>query len=228
MTLYMASSNPTWSNKNEVFQSLGGDPMCSRPVYLLHLAAALLLLGSASPARSATLWTWSFATEEGTFITDGDGTGTPGTYTLLAFAVTESVSSVFIGSSLDGVYHDPRDNLGGYGHTFDWDGTGFMFSSSDACSLPGALPDVCEIVRFKDLIGGATADYRFKTFIPGDTRGWLIGGLGGGPDLSIAESPLTVALVGETTIPEIPEPSTASLLALGLAGLAAKRRRPHG
>ena len=54
----------------------------SRCALLLRALPALLFVGSASPAGATVTWNWSFASEAGTFRTDGDfaDTGAPGVF----------------------------------------------------------------------------------------------------------------------------------------------------
>jgi hypothetical protein len=85
------------------------------------LSAAVLIVGLASEARADTLWTWSYASESGTFVTDGDppcGEPAPaGTYSILDFSVTASAFPGNVGSLSGGEFSQNQPVQG-----FVWDG----------------------------------------------------------------------------------------------------------
>ena len=55
------------------------------------------------PAKRIRIWIWSFAGEQGHFLTDGT-TPVPGTYTLIDFDVTSSAAGGTLGSVSGGQY----------------------------------------------------------------------------------------------------------------------------
>jgi hypothetical protein len=84
-------------------------------------SAAVLVVWLASEARADTLWTWSYASESGTFLTDGDppcGESAPaGTYSILDFSVTASTFPGNVGSLSGGEFSQNQPVQG-----FVWDG----------------------------------------------------------------------------------------------------------
>ena len=87
----------------------------------LAVLSATALIAVAGRARADTLWTWSYASEAGTFVTDGDqpcGQSAPaGTYSILDFSVTESAFPGNVGSLSGGEYSQNQPVQG-----FVWDG----------------------------------------------------------------------------------------------------------
>ena len=79
-----------------------------------------LWMGAVAEAEPLT-WRWSFAAEQGRFVTDGTA-HVPGTYTLLDFAVTASSAGGTIGSVSDGQY-DASGFTTERPYSFVWDGS---------------------------------------------------------------------------------------------------------
>jgi hypothetical protein len=85
----------------------------------LSMFTATVLLASA--ARGDVLWNWAYASEAGTFLTDGDPpcdqSAPPGRYSILDFAVTESAFPGNVGSLSGGEFSQNQPVQG-----FIWDG----------------------------------------------------------------------------------------------------------
>ena len=79
------------------------------------------LLGAADASADIT-WAWSFGTESGIFVTDGELDGPesapPGTYTILDFKLNVSIDPSLLGSLLEGAFEETQPTQG-----FVWDGS---------------------------------------------------------------------------------------------------------
>jgi hypothetical protein len=90
--------------------------------FVSFLSATALIACLAGETRADIPWTWSYASEAGTFVTDGelacDESAPAGTYTILDFSVTASAFPGNVGSLSGGEYSENQPVQG-----FTWDGT---------------------------------------------------------------------------------------------------------
>ena len=88
----------------------------------IALAATTLVLSTS--ANASIVWDWSFASEAGQFITDGDlnaGVANAGTYNFIDFSVTSSSTGGEIGSFSNGDYQTEYST--DIPLSFDWNGS---------------------------------------------------------------------------------------------------------
>lgn len=169
--------------------------------HAVHGIAIAALLLWASPVSADITWFWSFATEFGTFVTDGshEGPGDPpaGTYTIVDFTVTDSIDPRNLGSLAGGLFFETQPTQG-----FVWDGaidTQWFRSSG----------------TFTNGSNFFTADQlRRYVFFPGTYR---------------LDHPVTFEEFASSTVLSLPEVSSsisglAALLALGLCRGLARRQ----
>jgi len=80
------------------------------------IMACALVIGSATPAAGQVLWSWSFGSEQGTFVTDGSfpDTASPGNFTITNFEVTASAYPLHVGAA----WYETQPPQG-----FLWDGS---------------------------------------------------------------------------------------------------------
>lgn len=182
---------------------------------LAGLAIGLFMLGMTGSANAAIVWNWSFASEEGQFVTDGalvGGVAAPGTYNFSDFSVTSSATGGELGSYLGGTY------LTAYFTdvplSFDWDG-------SQVTEWNHSGSNDFDWWAFRSAILDDESDYFF---------GWNIGNINDywsgahykaslGINNALAQGTISVAPA------VVPLPSALLLFAPGLAGFAAIRRR---
>ena len=161
--------------------------MSQRIRFTITAFSFLLPLVLARPAAGNILWSWSFGTEAGTFVTDGDlvgGIAPPGTYTL--DPSTFSVTASFVGACIGGSYDEgPQPS-----QWFDWDGTaptrfyranGLYDNGTNMYLLP-------------------TGEYRYTLYAVGGPPGGL---LVYDDDVNIVEAALTVEPIAAPVAAEV-------------------------
>lgn len=171
------------------------------------LGVALIALGFlAGSVDAAILWQWSFGTEAGTVLTEGDlvgGAAPAGTYNVTNFSVTQSGIGLPLGSITEGQWNEGSQP----GTGFVWDGSSDTqwFRGSD----PG--PPLTNGTNYYPS-GSAGSDFDRVLFFPGTYRADFNGSSASGTSLNLAPN-------------AVPEPSAGLLFGLGALGLAFGRKR---
>ncbi len=175
----------------------------------------VILMLSASTSSADQMWLWSFAGEQGTFLTDG-ALPVPGTYTMIDFAVTSSSSGGTLGSVSGGQYEAAySDSVQPYAMTWNgqevtrWAAAGFnsfnWWPFADLIEPPKAY---LFAFAFDPALGGVNDAHSAALWNGSEIT------TGGPVTVRPAESPSPT-----------PEPSTVSLLALAATGFGARRAR---
>lgn len=173
----------------------------SRSTTFVALVAVSAFLLFSSASRANVIWSWSFSTESGTFITDGTfaDTGANYTFTILHFSVTSSGYPGMVGAT----YTDGTQPTVG----FKWDGaapTQFFRSS-------GAYTNGADLYN--------TSNNWFYGLTPGTSF------LDDETETDVTSGSLTIAPLANAGVTAIPTLDTNGLvflaLLLGSLGLAA-------
>ncbi len=169
------------------------------------LAVATVGIGAfTQSAQAIVLWNWSFATEAGTFETDGEFSDTSGPFTFTidpdSFEVTSSTEAGAIGAD----YFAGQPDIG-----FQWDGTqATQFFRSSGTFTNGA--------------NLSTPGFEFSyAFFPGSSS------LTDVDENTVASGPETLTPV-EPSSTSVPEPSTIISLAMVGGSLLLSKRVKRG
>jgi hypothetical protein len=177
----------------------------------------MLLLSTAANSRADQIWIWSFAGEQGTFLTDGTAP-VPGIYTMIDFAVTTSSAGETVGGISTGEYSaEGEETVPPY--SMKWDGQAVTLWSS-------AGNNTFNWWVFSDLVNPPN-EYFFgwrPDPVSGQVNDLHSAGLWGG-SFALTSGPVSVRPAAEPG--PIPEPATLSLVILGIAGACAQRWRRH-
>lgn len=158
-----------------------------------------------SVSRADVGWDWSFNSEVGGFVTDGNNYD-PGVYTIIDFSVSASAVGGTLGSLLGGQYTQSGFSTNPP-YTFVWDGV-----SVTAWFHTGG--NTFDWNVYEDQVN--TNHFYFF--------GWADGNINDPTSAAYYDANNGVALsVGTVTVTPIPGPS--GLAILGIAGAAGRRRR---
>ena len=178
-----------------------------RATAVIGAATLTLVVTCGSPANATIIWDWSFGTEAGQFVTDGNLVGNfapPDRYTVSDFILLQS-SFVPLGSISGGQFDEGTQP----GTGFDWDGSApTLFFRAGGALTNGAN-------YFSNLSAS------FHGF--GPTQAIVVSFEGDEGDETLVSGPLTLAPVAVA----VPEPSSGVLLLVGgaVAGLARRMIR---
>lgn len=190
---------------------------------------ALVLVGSgllaAQNAAAAVTWNWSFAGEEGIFVTDGDysdGYLAAGRYTMSNFGVTKSkympIADMFTISDF-GLAYTTFGTGKEQPYTLDWSG-------SAVTQLNNSNPDTPQLAYAKNSWGFGRWDWS-RTYVSFRVADGVSGaGLySTGIDFDYGEAnsaPLSITL---SQAPSVPEPATWMTMLVGFAFIGVSLRR---
>ena len=162
----------------------------------------VLIAWAAAPAMANVAWQWSFETEAGTFVTDGDmvgGLAPAGSYTV--DVDTFVVTSSFIPSLVGTDYYENQPLQGflwdGVAPTEFWRSSGFYHNG----------------MNFFHSVSGY-----WYGFYPNPTS------LYDEEEYTVLEGPLTLEPL--SSVPTIPVPASLGLVVAGLLSLGRLKRRP--
>jgi len=179
---------------------------------LIGAAALLTLFAIGTRAEAQVTWDWSFGSNTGKFFTDGvapGGVAAPGVYNLSDFSVTSSGDGGTIGSGSGGEYFmGSLPFLTGLPYSMTWDGSAVSLWSS-------AGYNAFDWWVFTDNANPPGA-FMF---------GWGTGDLNTASQAVYYPNPLSADVSVRAEVTATPEPATLGLLALGMVGIAAVRRR---
>jgi len=188
-------------------------------VSLLYFFASLM-----TTAQASVVWNWSFETEAGQFITDGNSSA-PGIYTLSDFSVTSSGTGGTIGSLSGGEYKTDNYLATLQPFTLIWDGFNVAqwlhsgLNSFDWWSfydIPTSISLVDRPWRTKYFFGWDTNN------INDPTRAAHWDGNNSNP---LAVGDITVSPVLVPIVSSVPVPAAVWLFGSGLLGLMCIARR---
>lgn len=194
-------------------------------VFSLAIAAYGSLV--AQSAAASVIWNWSFASEEGTFVTSGEGVSgslAPGSYKLTNFSVTKG-KYLAVGDMIRRcdycVVYDTLPGKQDQPYFIDWSGDAItQIRNSSPPSANGSFPNTWIFGRYE-------ASRTWVSFTLGNNRSeaslFTIGGLD--QDYGdAADAPLRVSLA---SIAAVPEPATWLTMLTGFAvtGFSMRRRK---
>lgn len=178
-----------------------------KKILIVTAVMAIGGFGLAEKANANIIWNWSFASEAGQFVTDGDSP-IAGTYTMMDFSVTSSATGGTLGSLSGGNY--ATNAFSTYQpFSFDWDGSEVTKWNSEGFNT-------FDWWVFRDV--AIPNQYYFF--------GWDTGNIndvtrGAHYDSSLGDyQPLAVGDIHVYT----PEPATMSLLGIGTLSLIRRKK----